>query len=1362
MKQEIKARLELSQGATAKAAANDGAHQKPPVSKNVDFKLILKSVALTLAPMAVDAYQGYTWDKTVHPQKTMKLELQDLEMNFEGWDNKSNILEGSLQNIKIEHHEDEQRMSVQKFSFLAVETHSCSMRNVLMLAEQLERAFCKADVNSDGTLSITETRVLLNESFGMRIDDSQLEKLNQKLDSDKDGSISLEEFVQLSALLCSKTSEVNFRVPVPSSIPNDDKSCLSCVIKNVQDDKGFNCKSSSVKLLRFEIGVAMFPLRNLFDWLNLLKSSDESAATPSALTRDVTVKDEAFEDMATDLERKPTVGIPALRASFESKAKDIFVPPKCSSTWSVEIQEMDLCLHDLLAGNAALFLKAGPLLLGMSYLMPIDAIQPFHKKVKLDLKSLRVQYAHSKLDLDCELEDVVAKTSLILNKSETMPQNLKGSKIVETLAVSETCLQLSLAHVLFLKSVQRIFEGVQQGSDVRIEELPCASYEPQRALPKGLSRRKSPISTSTVVEDVKHLRNIDTLTRIFTCPKLTLAVIDDLPEIEEGDATNVEKTKLFELRVHDAQLSETVEFKNDVAVVKADVSIKLVVQATHAPECDETLLEPWQCGVEIRTCISREHQSIKVLGKLLDVTITPDHIERPRLTMNKFDQHLKRQDRVFKVQLKHQIEAGFKQINNVAVNHKLASLLSDLNPGDKRKIRNRTDMAILCRVYHTDRCDTIKDNPVIQIVLRPGASISLPKSILKEGVLVFQPSKPVDVSEDQKTGQKMMQWAIGTWSNPQDLSLAKAATYTGKSSNMHEMYFVCDLTLVLQLNLSEKRLNPIVTEKGPSHAFKSHLEKALDSSLDHLKHVNVRSMQPKDNGLRLEIDMALISSTQMAGFLFDFAAQLTQNDLSQYLLAHRVIESAEELVVVSEAILERHVDCSSPLLPKTWLTVASTSRHVDITAPWKLQNSMPKTVTFHIYDDNDSEKLPFATVALEAGQELLQYSPLTVNGGISIEMEFDGYISARHKLARLRTKSKLDLLHARSHSLTCHVHTTCHVNSQFVVTTYMSMVIINRTGLDLSFGCCRPKPTRAGEDPELEIVASTKPSEKQVSAASKRMSKVGNEWIIAIPKDAGASLSWNTRTPDITLLHLPPGGWSPCVNMAGSVDWQPLKSLHEAVSPNTNMQQNPIFSMNIMGPPPFVGGPDNSTFTFNLGVAIKEGLAPFHLTTYVTITPKYTVVNCTNMPMHICQDLDSAQPVLAEIGALACMSTLGIFREFEPSPSLEMQRQSYNFALATSFSGGLGAGFGGKKEKDQKITKIRIRLMGADGISPITRLSQPFTIDDTKSVPLRLLYASSDTTEAVIKSIQVFLISMSEIIFFGSRRELDTGGLCLL
>jgi hypothetical protein len=169
----------------------------------------------------------------------------------------------------------------------------------------------------------------------------------------------------------------------------------------------------------------------------------------------------------------------------------------------------------------------------------------------------------------------------------------------------------------------------------------------------------------------------------------------------------------------------------------AKVRFELEAEAVLKPEIMETLIEPWSIGLFVSTSMSSARQEIVLDSpEQLEITLSPDHLERPRLTMQKFNNYFKRQDLMLKRQLAARVGGGFHQMQptDVALGHNLSMLLSHLNPGAVRKVRNRSLMAIRCRIYDAHRCNPVTDVPVLEAIVRPFMTISLPKNV---SIVVF-------------------------------------------------------------------------------------------------------------------------------------------------------------------------------------------------------------------------------------------------------------------------------------------------------------------------------------------------------------------------------------------------------------------------------------------------------------------------------------------------------------------------------------------------------------------------------------------------------------------------------------------------
>jgi len=198
------------------------------------------------------------------------------------------------------------------------------------------------------------------------------------------------------------------------------------------------------------------------------------------------------------------------------------------------------------------------------------------------------------------------------------------------------------------------------------------------------------------------------------------------------------------------------------------------------------------------------------------------------------------------------------------------------------------------------------------------------------------------------------------------------------------------------------------------------------------------------------------SNSEMGGILFDCCAGLTHERLAAALKSSDLIEFEHDFCIVKEPTFMRIVDCQSVQMADASLVVSSDPKMVLITAPWKLSNMLPKLATFKVFA-SAAAQTPMSTQVLEAGQKVVCHSHVNAEAGVFVEVEMDGYTSPRRKVLRKELQEECPLKHmTNGESVWCLVDMACVGNSaEFVVTFYMRMVVINRTGLNLSFGCCR-------------------------------------------------------------------------------------------------------------------------------------------------------------------------------------------------------------------------------------------------------------------------------------------------------------------
>jgi hypothetical protein len=760
--------------------------------------------------------------------------------------------------------------------------------------------------------------------MGVQLQDTDVWSLKKKLDENHDDGVSVEEFVNIAGLLSSR-SEMKQKVPLPSTVGVEDKhkTFIQCTIENVPGKASF--ASTQVSVGRLELQIASFPLRNAVDWINLCKR-----AQPDSNKGEPKKPDEGAKAIKKNPDDHP--GIVALRASFECDSEDIFVPPTTSSVLRFDMEQFEVVVHDLLIGEAAFYFRAGPLKFATSTLRPYSDAQPYETNMQIVLCA-RILYAGSKLDMDWDLEDVLTETTGTFSRKQIMPRDLSGMVQEDVLAVSnkQILFQLSLKQVLFLQAFQKLLTDlVEHGNALCSVRLDPPEPVPPNAHAQPLSggsprswrspekhRERAPgldAGANSVSLEKRKVRNIKQLTRSFSCPKLILRLVDDL----QDTANNVLQTlpiKLLEFMMSDIQILEKVSRCISEAEVIASTTIRIDSESMHDTKTMETLVEPWKFDLEIRTSIEKELQRITFTAQeYLEFTATPDHIQRPISTLRKFEQHQKDQEKFMSTTLQYKMAKGFKQLDrNINIVHKLSSAIADFNIGAKRKFRNSTNLFIYCRVCGMH--DDVDKKPILELELRPGACISIPRSVLETGVLQLQPARGWTIEEQQ---QALLE--KGGWSKPADLSLPAVAV-----TKITDSPYMCKLMLIIHVPMPEQRAKSILTLEGPQDAFKMHFEMAIRAGREQVQKVVVRQLKSGGPGGVLSIDFAVALACEeiMGGLLLDMvAADFSQHRLSLSFVASGLIEPDTEIVVVKEPLFERSTDCSSAQLPGTFLFVS--------------------------------------------------------------------------------------------------------------------------------------------------------------------------------------------------------------------------------------------------------------------------------------------------------------------------------------------------------------------------------------------------------------------------------------------------------
>jgi uncharacterized protein YeaO (DUF488 family) len=1097
-------------------------------NKTMEVKVMVDCLSVTFQATPREEQNGNVWLKSVTPTQSLRLKVEDFEMQMSAWDTKTRVLKARLHAVSLQHLDQDTSRALE---MLATAQHSASMRRLLEKATWLEDVFTQADAGGDGTLDLGDVRQVL-ERMGLGITDDHMRLLTKAVDENNTGVIEKREFVQLAPMLCSRSPLDGhiFTMPLPSDLANQPEKDLLSVTMEEQEDM----RRTSFKMARVELTVSSIPLRNAADWIHLLQKSHIAVQVPAGSEGFGSLREGETQHAGAKEVKAP--GIAALRSSFESDSEDIFIPPKLSSILTVEIEEIDVAVHDMLVGHGVLFFRAGPLSLALSAQTPHDDKEPYRAKMQVVLQNLRVLYGQSVHDVEWDLTSVVSETALSLSNEDSMPQDLSGATKEQRLEIGGIDqgkmggirLEVSLKQLLFLQALQKVFSTVNDGI-AGLQSL--AQSEQQATQPSSKVRQLSRTPTragsmqgGAVSEGsvkIKFQHNIAKLSRSFKCSSIELTAMDDVRDLEAQDAgASVGKVKLLQCRMSDIEISEMLGDK-DAAVSAVIGSFSVQAQAVGDSSDMETLLEPFPLRLDISTSRFSTKQEIVFEIPSIEMTITPDHINRPRETMRRFDRLAKKQQLMMK-RLLQDMQAVLKKMGEVGEReqvedgnnkHNMLTFLSNLSPGEKRLIRNRTSCALQCRIYPAADCDTLK-RPVMNFVLVPGGSVKVPTTTLATGVLLMQPCRnmPAEATDptsgavwlnagdtEPTSGEKlqnaaladalsrktqftaeewsafgikgllvghyikavtgsyfkpaptMIKWAMGTWSKPGDLRL-DAWMCEGEGVGR----FLATVHMEVQMSMQASKVEAILTDKGPKHKFLNTFASAVSvvKNVERVQHGDL-----KRNGANLLVivfSVTVGSNSEMGGILFDCCAGLTHERLAAALKSSDLIEFEHDLCIVKEPTFMRIVDCQSVQMADASLVVSSDPKMVLITAPWKLSNMLPKLATFKVFA-SAAAQTPMSTQVLEAGQKVVCHSHVNAEAGVFVEVEMDGYTSPRRKVLRKELQEECPLKHTTNgESVLCLVDMACVGNSaEFVVTFYMRMVVINRTGLNLSFGCCR-------------------------------------------------------------------------------------------------------------------------------------------------------------------------------------------------------------------------------------------------------------------------------------------------------------------
>jgi hypothetical protein len=611
-------------GAVATAKEKEG-------NKTMEVKVMVNCLSITFQATPREEQDGNIWLKSVTPTQSLRLNISDFEMQMSVWDTKARVLTARLHAVSLQHLEQDTSRALE---MLETAQHSAGMRRLLEKAKWLEDVFTQADEGGDGTLDIGDVRRVL-ERMGLGITDDHMRLLTKAIDENNSGVIEKREFVQLAPMLCSRSplDGQTFTMPLPSDLANQPEKDLLSVTMEKQEDM----RRTSFKMARVELTVSSIPLRNAVDWMHLLQNVKVSAGSQGfgSLREGETQRAGAKEVKAP--------GIAALRSSFESDSEDIFIPPKFSSILEVEIEEIDVAVHDILVGHGVFFFRAGPLSLALSAQTPHDGKEPYRAKMQVVLQNLSVLYGQSVHDVDWDLTSVVSETSVSLSSEESMPQDLSGAIKEQRLEIGGIAqgklvgirLEVSLKEIMFLQALQKVFSTVNDGiaglqslaqSKQQTTQPSFKARQLSRTLTRGASMRGSAVSEVSV--KIKFQHNIAKLSRSFKCPSIELTAIDDVRDLEAQDAgATVSKVKLLQCRMSDIEISEMLGDK-DAKVSAIIGSFVVEAQAVGDTSDMETLLEPFPMQLAISTSRFSTKQEIEFKIPSLEMTITPEHINR--------------------------------------------------------------------------------------------------------------------------------------------------------------------------------------------------------------------------------------------------------------------------------------------------------------------------------------------------------------------------------------------------------------------------------------------------------------------------------------------------------------------------------------------------------------------------------------------------------------------------------------------------------------------------------------------------------------------------------------------------------------
>jgi len=662
--------------------------------------------------------------------------------------------------------------------------------------------------------------------------------------------------------------------------------------------------------------------------------------------------------------------------------------------------------------------------------------------------------------------------------------------------------------------------------------------------------------------------------------------------------------------------------------------------------CDEPLVEE----VTIRAAMSMRrdinYQEITIdVPNCVEISCAPDHVRRWQEALWKVSLHEKILDR---------FAAGHVRVlleESVPLSAKVVALLADLSQEASRTFRNVTDMPVKISVVKASALDV----SLFETTMRPLESVDIPVSTILSGEVLIQPLRRRQGRGVVGTRQKRDR-AAGAW--------------TSASKGLWGDDAVFEVTLKLKLPLEVQYIEKVLQGGQARQSFEELLTKAIRSASDAVD-ASVACDKVEmgyDKSLIIACSVTFTRTSPSHALLFTEGSSLSEDRLNECMREEGLLTQLQELTVLREARCTGVVDCSSPELPNVLVRIVSSEDDVCVSAPWTLVNLLPSAATCVLRSCSSDQKGAAADIdsfTVASGAQRPQFSSSLF--GRFLSLSFDGYKSVQpvEVLPPGSSKEKTQsIILQDEHGTTVGARLRASdsgPHGEVVLKVYVDMVMIDRTGLSaLVFGRCCPTASSSSaatrdDSHKTGVVKSPDGSSAEMiiqDAAShgagdikhrKYWRAVGSDRLLSFAdKDQGAS--WNEIPVKHSIIDLPKGGWEPCVQVrrgaVASSEWLllPKRQDPSAYPPDDGEDgDNYAYEIEMPGTLDLVrdggadheGEPDEQHCVFHLGVQVRQGEFPFQKTWYVSIVPRYTVVNESGFTLQVCQE--GSPSILAEV-----------------------------------------------------------------------------------------------------------------------------------